>query len=96
MVAFYNPRGPRCLDRDGARMMEVLKEYWHILTAAVLSVGWLVRLEARSLSNEREIRRLWAQRKEDIALAQRAQDAQTRILDEIRQDIKRLLSRSND
>lgn len=70
----------------------ILKEYWAVVMAFVGSVVWLVRLESRSLSNEKEIRRLWTQRKEDLANAQHSRDAQTRVLDEIRQDIKKLLS----
>ena len=89
-------------DRDGIHMNEIstiLKEYWTVAAGAVGAliglVAWLVRLESRSLSNEKEIRRLWGQRKEDLANAQHSRDAQTRVLDEIRQDIKKLLSRQS-
>ena len=74
---------------------QVLKEYWAIVLGAIGSIAWLVRLESRSLSNEKEIRRLWVQRKEGLANAQHSCDAQTRVLDEIRQDIKKLLSQSS-
>jgi hypothetical protein len=74
---------------------QILKEYWAIVLGAVGSIAWLVRLESRSLSNEKEIRRLWIQRKEDLANAQHSRDAQTKVLDEIRQDIKKLLSQSS-
>lgn len=71
---------------------QILKEYWAVVVAFVGSIVWLVRLESRSLSNEKEIRRLWMQRKEDLANAQHSRDSQTKMLDEIRQDIKKLLS----
>jgi hypothetical protein len=78
---------------------QIIKEYWTVVAGAVGAliglVAWLIRLESRSLSNEKEIRRLWGQRKEDLANAQHSRDAQTKMLDEIRQDIKTLLSKSS-
>lgn len=66
-------------------MGEILKEYWAIILAGVAAIGWLFRLESRGLANEREIKRLGEQRKED-------RDETNSVLKEIRQDIKKLLS----
>jgi Tfp pilus assembly protein PilO len=81
-------------------ILSALKEYWMIFMGVVGAVIWLGRLESRSLGNEKEIRRLWTQRKEDLDNAQKSRDAQSKTLDElrddtkeIRQDIKKLLSR---
>ncbi|MEI2419963.1 hypothetical protein V6O07_06795, partial [Arthrospira platensis SPKY2] len=65
---------------------------WHVLSGVLLGVFWLSRLEWRSLSTEREIARLWAQRKEDLANAASARQETNDVLKEIRQDIKLLLS----
>lgn len=72
----------------------IIKEFWAAIAAVVGAIIWLIRLESRSLSNEKEIRRLWLQRKEDLANAQNSRDAQTKMLDEIRQDIKTLIRNS--
>ena len=74
--------------------MELIREYWGVVVAVIGSIAWLVRLESRGLSNEREIKRLWLQRKEDMEHAQRNREDQNRLLDEIRQDIKKLLGRN--
>lgn len=80
-------------------ILSALEEYWMIFMGVVGAVVWLGRLESRSLGNEKEIRRLWAQRKEDLDNAQKSRDALSKTLDElrddtkeIRQDIKKLLS----
>ena len=72
---------------------DMLKEYWAIVVGMIAAVTWLVRLESRSLSNEREIRRMGEQRKEDLKNASDSREATTKLLDEIRQDIKKLLER---
>jgi len=74
-------------------MLETLKDYWAVLVAFVGALGWLWRLEARGLSNEKEIRRLWTQRKEDLASAKESLDATNKMLTEIRTDIKKLLGK---
>lgn len=66
-------------------MSEIIKEYWAVIVAGVAAIGWLFRLESRGLTNEREIKRLGEQRKED-------RDETNGVLKEIRQDIKKLLS----
>jgi len=54
---------------------------------------WLSRLEWRGLNNEKEIKRLWTQRKEDLENAANARRETNEVLKEIRQDIKLLLAR---
>lgn len=81
-------------------MGDLIKEFWGIILAGVGAIVWLARLEGRSLSNEKEIRRLWNQRKEDLERAEASRRAQSETLaemrgdmKEIRGDIKKLLSR---
>jgi hypothetical protein len=71
--------------------MELISDYWAIVAAALGAVVWLVRLEARGLSNTAEIKRLWTQRKEDLQSAKDSRDRTDKRLDEIGQDIKTLL-----
>jgi hypothetical protein len=71
--------------------MDTLREFWALIAGGVAALGWLMRLEARGLANEREIKRLWTQRKEDLDAAQRSRDEANKMLDEIRKDVKLLL-----
>lgn len=73
--------------------MEVLKVYWPVVVGFVSFLVWLIRLEARSIENEREIERLWNQRKEDLAAAKEAREETNKMLAEIRDDIKDLISK---
>lgn len=75
--------------------MELIKEWWALLVGAVAIVFWLSRLEWRGLQNESEIRRLWSQRKEDLAQAQHSRNETNEILREMRQDIKELLKKGS-
>ena len=70
--------------------MEYLREAIVLGVAGVSGLVWLVRLEAKALGNEREIRRLWNQRKEDLEQLNRDRDDTNQMLTEIRADIKRL------
>jgi hypothetical protein len=54
---------------------------------------WLIRLEARSVENTKEIKRLWNQRKEDMDLAKAAREDTNQMLAEIRDDIKALIAK---
>jgi hypothetical protein len=72
--------------------METVREWWQVLMGALLGVFWLSRLEWRSLNNEKEIKRLWSQRKEDLENAASARRETNEVLKEIRQDIKSLLA----
>lgn len=70
--------------------MELLREFWGIVAAALAGLVWLIRLEARSLANEREIRRMAEQRREDLQSAKEARETTNEMLREIRSDIKNL------
>jgi len=72
-------------------MMDALRDYWAIIAAAIAVVVWLVRLESRGISNATEVKRLWAQRKEDMEAARDSRDRMDRRLDEIGGDIKTIL-----
>lgn len=71
--------------------MDILREWWGLIMAGVAGVFWLSRLEWRSLQNEAEIKRMWSQRKEDLASAQRSRDETNEMLREMQRDIKLLL-----
>lgn len=71
--------------------MDFVMKYWSAIVAFVGLIVWLIRLEARSIQNEKEIRRLWHQRKEDLELSKQARDETNQMLKEIRDDIKTLM-----
>jgi len=59
----------------------------------VTLIVWLIRLEARAMDNTKEIRRLWHQRREDLEASKQARDDTNKMLAEIRDDIKALISK---
>lgn len=71
--------------------MDMIREWWSVIVALLAAVVWLFRLEARGLKNEREIKRLWDQRSEDLEQARQARDETNAMLKEMRADIKQLL-----
>ena len=71
--------------------MEIIREWWGLAAAGVGALFWLSRLEWRGLQNETEIKRLWSQRKEDLAQAQQSRNETNEILRELQRDIKQLL-----
>jgi hypothetical protein len=73
--------------------MELLKEFWPMFLAFVAFLGWLVRLEARSIENGKEIKRLWNQRREDLEASRMAREDTNKMLAEIRDDIKDLIAK---
>jgi hypothetical protein len=73
--------------------MEGIFAYWPIALSLVGVVVWLVRLEAGSAENTKEIKRLWNQRREDMDAAQRSRSETNAVLTEIRDDIKSLIAR---
>jgi hypothetical protein len=77
--------------KSKGRDMDVLREFWTLFAGGFAVVVWLVRLEARGVSNAAEIKRLWTQRKEDMEAAKDSRDKSDRRLDEIAQDIKEIL-----
>ena len=74
-------------------MPEAILKYWPILIGFVGFLVWLIRLESRSIENTREIKRLWNQRKEDMEISRQSREDTNRMLAEIRDDIKALISK---
>lgn len=71
----------------------IVAKFWAAGITLAGVIVWLVRMEAKALANEREIRRLWLQRKEDLQTAKEARDESNSMLHEIRRDVKRLIGR---
>ena len=74
-------------------MPDWIPDSWKIALAVVAFVVWLVRLESKGLQNEREIKRLWNQRKEDLDAAREDRQRIHKILSEIQSDIKQLIAK---
>ena len=73
--------------------METLKDYWPMVVALLGFFAWLIRLESRSIENGKEIKRLWHQRREDLEASRIAREDTNKMLAEIRDDIKDLISK---
>jgi len=73
--------------------MEGIFAYWPVVVSFVAVVVWLVRLEAGSAENTKEIKRLWNQRREDLEASRQSREETNKMLAEIRDDIKALISR---
>lgn len=73
--------------------MDLVRTFWPIATAFVATIVWLIRLEARSVENGKEIKRIWYQRKEDMEMTRQSREETNRMLGEIRDDIKSLISK---
>lgn len=76
-------------------MLDVLKDWYGLILVGLGAFAWFIRVESRGLANEREIKRLWAQRKEDLHSAEAARRETAEMLKEIRGDIKTLLSKGH-
>jgi hypothetical protein len=74
-------------------MPEWLTAGWKPMAAGIAFLIWLVRLESKGLQNERDIKRLWDQRKEDLETAKASRNETNAMLGEIRDDIKALIAR---
>ena len=74
-------------------MPDWMPDSWKIALTVVAFVVWLVRLESKGLQNEREIKRLWNQRKEDLDAAREDRQRIHNILTEIQSDIKQLIAK---
>ena len=73
--------------------MEIILTFWPIMLAFVSFFVWLIRLEASSVENGKEIKRLWNQRREDMELSRQSREDTNKMLAEIRDDIKSLISK---
>lgn len=74
-------------------MLETMLKVWPVALAFVGFLVWLIRLESRSIENTKEIKRLWNQRKEDLEASRQSREDTNRMLAEIRDDIKALISK---
>ena len=74
-------------------MADIILSFWPIILGFVSFLVWLIRLEARSVENSKEIKRLWNQRKEDMEMSRQSREDTNKMLAEIRDDIKALISR---
>jgi len=72
-------------------MTEMIRTWWPVAVTVIAAIAWLIRLEARGISNDTEIKRLRSQRREDMEAAKESRDRMDRRLDEIASDIKTLL-----
>ena len=73
--------------------MELIKTLWPVGVGFVAFLVWMIRLESKGLQNEREIKRLWNQRKEDMDAAREDRKRIHDILAEIQSDIKQLIGK---
>ena len=73
--------------------MELVRTFWPVFIGSVLFLVWLIRLEARSVENSKEIKRLWNQRREDMELSRQSREDTNKMLAEIRDDIKALIAK---
>jgi hypothetical protein len=73
--------------------MEVVLQFWPVFLGFIAFLVWLIRLEARSVENTKEIKRLWNQRREDMDAAKAAREDTNAMLAEIRDDIKALIAK---
>jgi hypothetical protein len=83
-------------------MMPTLDQIWAYLLAGITGLVWLVRLEAKTVANTEELRRLRDQRAEDqqaakdsraedTAIAKASRDEMLAMLKEVRADVKDLI-----
>ena len=73
--------------------MEVVLQFWPVFLGFIAFLVWLIRLEARSVENTKEIKRLWNQRREDMDVTKAAREDTNKMLAEIRDDIKALIAK---
>ena len=74
-------------------MADTLIQFWPVALGFIGFLVWLIRLESRSIENTKEIKRLWNQRKEDLEVSRQSREDTNKMLAEIRDDIKALISR---
>tara|TARA_R110002153_G_scaffold50989_4_gene143456 strand:- start:3083 stop:3319 length:237 start_codon:yes stop_codon:yes gene_type:complete len=75
-------------------MADTFLKFWPVAIGFVGFLIWLIRLEARSVENTKEIRRIWSQRKEDQEASRQSREDTNAMLAEIRDDIKSLIAKT--
>ena len=53
----WTVRARHLANRGG--MTEMIRTWWPVAVTVIAAIAWLIRLEARGISNGAEIRRLW-------------------------------------
>jgi hypothetical protein len=80
--------------------MEVIRDYWGLLMAAIGGILWFGRLENRSSQNSKDIenleRRIFAQRAEDQQVNESHRKDVKEALTAIQNDVKTLLQRGGN
>ena len=74
-------------------MADTLIQFWPVALGFIGFLVWLIRLEARSIENTKEIKRLWNQRREDLESSRQSREDTNKMLAEIRDDIKAILGK---
>jgi hypothetical protein len=71
--------------------MEILREFWGLVTALIAGIVWLVRLEAGMKTNRENIERLNKDREKDTLRADKQRDTMDHNITAIHNDIKQIL-----
>lgn len=71
---------------------DFIARWWSVMAAGAGVIAWLIRMEAKMVSNSRDIERLWKQRKEDMQAAKDAREDTNALLHDLREDVRRLTS----
>lgn len=74
-------------------LVDLIRAIWPVGVGIIGFLGWLIRLEARSIENSKDIKRLWNQRSEDLEAAKQSRQETSAMLSEIRDDIKALIAK---
>lgn len=74
-------------------MGDILRDWWHVITAAFGFVIFVIRMEGRTTLHAAEIARLWKQREEDLAAATRARLETHDKLDQMNSKLDRVIER---
>jgi len=74
-------------------MPEIIRDYWHIIGAAIGAVIFVVRMEGRTSFHAVELERLQRQRDADQEAAQRSRDETHRMLHDMNAKLDRLIER---
>jgi len=74
--------------------MDLIRDWWAAVTAAIALVVWLVRLEGSTKTALREIAQLEKQLDADRLASAMARQETNDMLREVRGDIKRLLAQT--
>ena len=71
---------------------DFVARWWSVMAAVIGVIAWLIRMEAKMVSNSRDIERLWKLRKEDMQAAKDAREDTNALLRDLREDVRRLTS----